>query len=277
MDKEKATTYAIIGASVIGIIIVAFLVLTNVPMGSYFSELYFEDHAGLPRGVQVGEKVEFNFTVVSHEKNITTYNYLATFGDRNITTNSFTLDPGENATVGISFSPQEPTLRYITSETSKETKHLIFNRQETGKILLVREDGSVKQINLNKSQVDILAGTDEPIWTGDKVQMDIIGQNKVDLNLNSRENYTFSYSTKETTNSSVESTPFLSEERLANFSSYGYNLINKTMEIKNNRGDILITQETNTSKYRYEKKKVEVNVTTDTGKEYEIHFWTIVK
>lgn len=37
--EERTAIYAIIGASIVGIIIVAFLIITGIPSGSYFSEL----------------------------------------------------------------------------------------------------------------------------------------------------------------------------------------------------------------------------------------------
>ncbi|MFW6194483.1 MAG: hypothetical protein ACOC5L_03080 [Halobacteriota archaeon] len=281
--EEKTATYAIIGASIVGIIIVAFLVLTGIPSGSYFSELYFEDHEELPKGVEVGSKQTFDFTVASHEKNETTYSYNVTYNGDIIEKGFFTLKPGESETTKASFTPLESTLVYVKSENSSETNHFTVSRQSTGKILVVGDNGSVREIEANKSEISLVLGTSNVIWTGETIKIPIkapLGEKNVhdvELSPNSKEEYSFNYNTKEEVDSSIEPSPFLSQNKLGNLSSYGFNIVNKTVIVKNDQGDISITKDQEVAKYRYEKKKVQVNVTNEEDKYYEIHFWIMVR
>ncbi len=332
--EEKTATYAIIGASIIGIIIVAFLVITGIPSGSYFSELYFEDHKELPSGVDVGSKQTFSFTVVSHEKNLTAYSFNVTFGGRTIERGSFSLNSGEKKTEQVSFVPQESTLCKVKTEnsTEKNTINISQGQRLESKVLIVGQNGSVKQIEIEESD-NIFVLFNNNTWTGNNIQRSffhienktdnrvlIVGQNgsvkqikinksdivlvqkfdreswpvngfqipvkipigeqevtKVSLDPNLEEEYEFTYSTKKESNSSISASPFFSSSELDNISSYGYDLINKKVKIKNDRGEISIIQNTEVEKYKYKKKKIQVNVVNDLGKQYEIHFWTMVR
>ena len=60
------------------------------------------------------------------------------------------------------------------------------------------------------------------------------------------------------------------------FPRTGFDFINSTTIISSNYGDIRVSYEKNISEYRYEYKKVSVEVTSEDGTEYEIHYWTIV-
>lgn len=56
----------------------------------------------------------------------------------------------------------------------------------------------------------------------------------------------------------------------------GYDIIEEEQTITNDHVKITFTHKIAESKYRYQKKKVSVEVSAN-GKEYEIHFWTIVE
>lgn len=57
----------------------------------------------------------------------------------------------------------------------------------------------------------------------------------------------------------------------------GFDLVSTKYTIRNNYGDVDITYTNTLSKYRYEPKKMSVLVISDTGTEYEINFWMIIK
>jgi hypothetical protein len=59
--------YAIAAACILGIIVMGALALSN-HNSEGFSELYFENSDEFPMLVDIGNKVKFEFTVVSHEK-----------------------------------------------------------------------------------------------------------------------------------------------------------------------------------------------------------------
>jgi hypothetical protein len=118
---------------------------------------------------------------------------------------------------------------------------------------------------------------------------------------NSSEEYTFRYSAKEPVTetlicfgtSNLDKIPNCIEARYIsqigiNLSDYnilrnisifprtGFDFINSTTIISSNYGDIRVSYEKTISEYRYEFKKVSVEVTSEDGTEYEIHYWTIV-
>ena len=82
-SKKKTIVYAIIAACVLGIIVIGALVLYS-STSEGFSELYFEDNQELPKIVNEGQDVGFNFTLVSHEKTPVTYKYNVTFNEEMI-------------------------------------------------------------------------------------------------------------------------------------------------------------------------------------------------
>ena len=68
--EDKTIIYAIIAACVLGIVVIGALVVftwTSGAMSESFSELYFESPKDLPSVVDVGEPVDFTFSVVSQE------------------------------------------------------------------------------------------------------------------------------------------------------------------------------------------------------------------
>jgi len=285
MEEEKKVIYAIIAACIIGIFIVGFLVVTYTTTKEGFSELYFEEHEELPKIITVSEEEQFAFTVASHELNTTSYKYVVSLGDDILEEGDFALGPGENITANVSFIPENSSLTFIRNLTTTESSHLIFSRPST------ITSGS-KNV---ESDGRVLMPVKFPI-AGDKNNTIFL---KIDPN--SSEEYTFRYSAKEPVTETLicfdtsksEKTPNCIEARYIsqigiNLSDYnilrnisifpqtGFDFINSTTIISSNYGDIRVSYEKNISEYRYEYKKVSVEVTSEDGTEYEIHYWTIV-
>lgn len=285
MEEEKKVIYAIIAACIIGIFIVGFLVVTYTTMREGFSELYFEEHEELSKIINAGEEEQFAFTVASHELNITSYEYVISLGDDILEEEGFALYPGENITVNVSFIPENSSLTLVRNLTTTESSHLIFSRPST-----------ITSWNTNvESDGRVLMPVKFPI-AGDKNNTIFL---KIDPN--SSEEYTFRYSAKEPVTetlicfnaSNLDKTPNCIEAKYIsqigiNLSNYnilrnisifprtGFDFINSTTIISSNYGDIRVRYEKNISEYRYEYKKVSVEVTSEDGTEYEIHYWTIV-
>ncbi len=276
--EEKEVTYAIIIACIIGIFVVGFLVVTYTTTKEGFSELYFEEHEELPKIISVGEEEQFAFTVASHELNVTSYRYIVSLGDEIIEEGGFVLGPDENITVNVSFVPTNTSLTFIRNVTTTESSHLIFSRPA------VIIHGSMNMVPIKFPIV------------GDKNNTILFK-----INPNSSEEYTFRYNAKEpvtemlicfnTQNSKkplncVEAR-YMSQIGI-NLSDYnilkninifprtGFDFTNSTVIISNNYGDVRMSYEKTISEYRYEYKKVSVEVISEDGTEYEIHYWTIV-
>ena len=285
MEEEKKVIYAIIAACIIGIFIVGFLVVTYTTTKVGFSELYFEEHEKLPKIITVGKEEPFSFTVASHELNITSYKYVVSLGDDILEEGDFVLYPGENITVNVSFAPTNSSLTLVRNLTTTESSHLIFSRPST-----------ITSGNTNvESDGRVLMPVKFPI-AGDKNNTIFL---KIDPN--SSEEYTFRYSAKEPVTetlicfgaSNLDKTPNCIEAKYTsqigiNLSDYnilrnisifprtGFDFINSTTIISSNYGDIRVSYEKTISEYRYEFKKVSVEVTSEDGTEYGIHYWTIV-
>jgi hypothetical protein len=285
MDEEKKVVYAIIAACIIGIFIVGLLVVTYIPMKEGFSELYFEEHEKLPKIINVGKEEQFAFTVASHELNITSYKYVVSIEEEILEEGNFILHPDENITINVSFVPTNSSLAFIRNLTTTESSHLIFSKPA-----IIRSESK----NMEHDG-KVLMPVKFPI-AGDK-------NNTIPLKIypNSSEEYTFRHSAKEPVTetlicfntSNSEKTPNCIEARyipqigidlsdyniLRNINIFprtGFDFTNSTVIISNNYGDVRMSYEKTISKYRYEFKKVSVEVISEDGTEYEIHYWTIV-
>ena len=285
MDEEKKVVYAIIAACIIGIFIVGLLVVTYIPMKEGFSELYFEEHEKLPKIINVGKEEQFAFTVASHELNITSYKYVVSLDADILDEGDFVLHSGENITVNVSFTLTNSSLTFVRNLTTTESSCLIFSRPST-----------MTSGNTNvESDGRVLMPVKFPI-AGDKNNTIFL---KIDPN--SSEEYTFRYSAKEPVTETLicfdtsksKKTPNCIEARYIsqigiNLSNYnilrnisifprtGFDFINSTTIISSNHGNIRMSYEKTISEYRFEFKKVSVEVISEDGTEYEIHYWTIV-
>ena len=285
MDEEKKVVYAIIAACIIGIFIVGLLVVTHIPMKEDFSELYFKEHGKLPKIINAGVEEQFAFTVASHELNITSYKYVVSLDADILDEGDFVLHSGENITVDVSFTLTKSSLTFARNLTTTESSCLIFSRPST-----------MTSGNTNvESDGRVLMPVKFPI-AGDKNNTIFL---KIDPN--SSEEYTFRYNAKEPVTetlicfdaSNLDKTPNCIEARYIsqigiNLSNYnilrnisifprtGFDFINSTTIISSNHGNIRMSYEKTISEYRFEFKKVSVEVISEDGTEYEIHYWTIV-
>ncbi|RJS83135.1 hypothetical protein CW713_04305 [Methanophagales archaeon] len=275
----------IIAVSRKAIFTLSIYIVTYTTTKEGFSELYFEEHEELPKIINAGEEPQFAFTIASHELNVTSYEYTVSLDDEIVEEGGFILGPGENITANVSFIPENSSLTFIRNLTTTESSHLIFSRPST------ITSGS-KNV---ESDGRVLMPVKFPI-AGDKNNTIFL---KIDPN--SSEEYTFRYSAKEPVTETLicfdtsksEKTPNCIEARYIsqigiNLSDYnilrnisifpqtGFDFINSTTIISSNYGDIRVSYEKNISEYRYEYKKVSVEVTSEDGTEYEIHYWTIV-
>ena len=112
--KEKTIVYAFAAACILGIIIVGALVLTSHTTEEGFSELYFKDPDMLPSVVKIGDKIDFAFTTVSHEKKQTAYDYRVTYDGHDIRSGSFSLEPSSSKTINVSMTPKNSSLVKMT-------------------------------------------------------------------------------------------------------------------------------------------------------------------
>lgn len=286
MDGEKKVVYAIIAACIIGIFIVGLLVVTHIPMKEDFSELYFKEQEKLPKIINAGVEEQFAFTVASHELNITSYKYVVSLEDEILAEGNFILHPDENITVTASFVPTNTSLVFVRNLTTTESSHLISGNP------FVITSGNTNV----ESDGRVLMPVKFPV-AGDKNNTIFL---KIDPN--SSEEYTFRYSAKEPvtetlicfdTSKSKKTPPNCIEARYIsqigiNLSNYsilsnitifprtGFDFINSTTIITSNHGNIRMSYEKTISEYRYEPQKVSVEVISEDGTEYEIHYWTMV-
>jgi hypothetical protein len=250
-DKDKDTgnnktiVYAIIAACILGIIVIGALVLYG-GTSEGFSELYFEDPDELPRIVNAGEDVRFNFTLVSHEMTPLTYKYNITFDDELIEESNTSLEPGNNKTFDIVFVPRNSSLipfdmPRIAAFTAK------LNQSGEVRLPLSGSDEAFVTLNLKDTKI--------PAWNFTEVQR-------------------------------VGSLDNLSMAEYSPVSSLGYTVRKDQYSIIDAGELKTLGYALNVTEYRYKFKKVAVNVIpggnedqagNQDDKAYEIHFWIIVK
>jgi hypothetical protein len=260
-DKDKDTgnnktiVYAIIAACILGIIIIGALVLYG-GTSEGFSELYFEDPEELPRIVNAGEDVRFNFTLVSHEETPLTYKYNVTFDDKIIEESDIGLEPGENRTLNITFVAQNSSLiPFDVPRVAAFTAQL--NQDGEVQLPLTGSNEAFVTVSLKDAKI--------PDWNSTEVQR-------------------------------VGSLDDFDLAEPGQVSSLGYTVRKDRYSIEDNGQLKTLSYALNVTEYRYEFKKVAVNVTSENepalnvgadgtedqadsqeGKAYEIHFWVIVK
>ena len=290
MDEEKKVIYAIIAACIIGIFIVGFLVVTYAPTKESFSELYFEEHEKLPDKITVGEEETFAFTVVSHERNITSYDYIVSLDNITFKQGSFMLSSEESKTINVAFTPYTSSIVLADTEKSIGTNHFTVSRPvdtiDIDKVLIINPQGNVTTtLDVDKLRKSMIIDTHgNIIWSGvskrEGVKIPIPlgisttgGQDlttTINLDSNAKENYSFTHDAK----NYVSNSPVGSDNET--LSPIGYDQINYKTDVTNNYGDIQIIYEKTILKYRYEFKKVSVEVISEDETEYEIHYWAIV-
>jgi hypothetical protein len=268
MDNEKNVTYAIIAACVVGIIIVGFFVIINTSSKESFSELYFEDHTELPMEAAVWDAQDFTFTVVSHEQNLTSYTYNVLFGENVIEEGSFVLDPGSNISINISFIPQISSLVFEDNITTLESSHFTINKPTAIPIpSLISDANSDVSVALDPdvSESYTYTYTAREPFSSLFISFDDINDDGF------RPNY---FNIRDISDAQIS---ISNQENLTFLPVDGIDLVFSKITVLNERGDVTITHKKTVSEYRHEFRKVSVEVVSDAGTEYEIHFWLIVK
>ena len=263
MDGKRTTLYAIIAICIAGIAIVGLFVFKYAPANESFSELYFENREQLPDMITVGEEGNFAFTVVSHEGNKSSYHYVVKFDDETIKEGTFTLLPQEKKTVDIKFTAGESSIAFVDSKTESYTSYFRLDNiagvtWPGGKTVKSMPEGkTVESIPLLKPEDGNLILPIEFPYDGTAGPYVLLK-----INPRSKDSFQFSHTRKYDVKS---------EEK-----KIGYDIREEKQTITNDYGKITFTREIADSQYRYEKKKVSVEVSAN-GKQYEIYFWTIVQ
>ena len=104
---------AIVVILIILVIIIALpFIILKYSGKEYFTEIYFNDPENLPKIMETGGKYDVYFTIISHEKESTTYFYRVDseiiFEETEIRlSEGIELLPGENKTIALIFTPED--------------------------------------------------------------------------------------------------------------------------------------------------------------------------
>ena len=278
-DREKTISYAIIGGSILGILIISLLVIyIGIPLfsGEGYSELYFEEISKLPNVVTVGEPINFTFTVASHNNKPMEYIYNITYGDSIIQKGSFVLpeisqqnskDYEYNKSITVHFQPKEITLIQL-NESKLSTTKLSYSG-EMGMFINPTGDAPQAVFNTNRLYYPVnLPGG---------------GNNIAVLGFDPKKKETFSTTTDSIVkvNNIYLVTPqgnIISGEQISNA---GYDVSQDLWMIENDHGTITATIQSKIMQLRYVFKRISVEVSTITSEgskmNYEIRFWIVVK
>jgi hypothetical protein len=298
--KEKTIVYAFAAACILGLIIVGALVLKSPSTEEAFSELYFIDQDTLPGAVKIGEKIDFAFAIVSHEKKQTAYGYIVTYDGHDIMSGSLSLEPSGSKTINVSMMPNNTSLVKMTDPVVSQYKMKYNAALGT---ISSRDNGFDRmKIITSPNGYSLLWGSNN-----ETTSMDVNIPGKFILPIkrqitDSVELLIFDPKLKESCNTSVLTViPEGDQENTApsggqSLSNLGYTIIREDWNIVNNKGNIDILYKNSKTIYRYALKKVSVKVSsavseirgagesakstvsgTRTGSEYEIHFWNMVK
>jgi hypothetical protein len=298
--KEKTIVYAFVAACILGLIIVGALVLKSLTTEEAFSELYFRDQDTLPSAVKIGEKIDFAFATVSHEKKRTAYDYKVTYDGHDIMSGSFSLQPSHSKIIDVSMMPNNTSLVKMADPVVSQYK---MKYNATLGTISSRDNGfDMMKIITSPNGYSLLWGANN-----ETTSMDVNMPGKFILPIkrqitDSFELLIFDPKLKESCNTSALTViPEGDIENIApsgrqSLSNLGYTIIRENWNIINNRGNIDILYKNSKTIYRYALKKVSVKVSsarsdirgtgesaksavgdTQTGSEYEIHFWITVK
>jgi hypothetical protein len=278
---EKTIAYAFAAACVLGIIIVGALVLTSHTTEEEFSEIYFEDPDRLPSMVKIGDKIDFAFTTISHEKKQTAYDYKVTYDGHDIMSGPFSLEPSSSKTINVNITPENTSQVKMTDPVVN-----LF------KMKYKAASGTISRQGYGFDRMELLP----PPPNG--YSLVLCGANAIRLQImDSVGLLIFDPKLKESYNTSFRTV--IPEVRIASsdgpfLSNLGYMIRRDDWDIVNDRGNIDIMHKNSSTIYRYGLKKVSVKVSsadseirgagakpavseTRTGSEYEIHFRITVK
>ncbi len=305
---DKITVHAVAAACILGIIIVGALALASRTTPEGFSELYFNDPDAIPSMIKIGEKIDFAFTIVSHEKKQTIYDYSVTYDGNNIRSGSFSLVPTSTTqykkTINVSLTPNSSSLVEIADPVVNRSR-MRYNAAlgtascgapDSNRIDLITSPNGYSLIswgtNNTAKQIDIT--TPGKFILPIRLQLDSISDDAGLL--------IFDPKLKESCNTSLRTIiPEGSQENIKpsdglSLSKLGYTIRCDNWDIVNDRGniDVLHTNISTTLRYAFKKVSVKVSSTESeihapgeaakpadndmqVGSEYEIHFWILVK
>lgn len=302
--KEKNIVYAIAAACILGIIVIGALVLTSHTTAKGFSELYFENPDTLPRVVKVGDKIDFGFTTVSHEKKETSYDYRVTYDGQAIGSGSFSLGSAgsvQNATnrktITVSLTPnnsslvriRDPVVSQSITRNNAAYGTIYSKGSQFDRINLVTSPNGyslISGVNNTAKQIDVNTPAKFILPYKISSPLDSVGLIIFDPKL--RELYNTSNSTI-----TPEGDPYKVKQADNNgLSDLGYKIHREVWNITNDRGDIISSKKTQDTEYRYAFKKISVKESStqseirgpgqpaksavSEGSEYEINFWILV-
>ncbi len=280
MNGKRTTVYIIIAMCITGVAIVGFLIFRYAPVNENFSELYFENQEQLPDKIRVGEEESFAFTVVSHEGDKSSYHYAVKLDDETIREGTFTLLPQEEKTIDIKFTAGESSIAFVDSKTKLYTAHFKLDNIAGVTWPGVKTEKSVPIFETEDGKIVLPISFSYDGAPGSSVLLRI--------DPNSKDSFHFSYTQKydvkseekkEETAEQISTSPQSKEDKITKIVSLGqtgYDIIEEEQTITNDQGKITFIRKVVKSEYRYQRKKISVEVLAN-GKEYEVHFWTIVE
>jgi hypothetical protein len=274
MNGKRTTVYAIIAMCIVGIALVGFFIFRYAPANESFSELYFENQEQLPNKIRVKEEESFAFTAVSHESNKSSYHYAVKFDDETIKEGTFTLLPQEEKTIDIEFAAAKSSIAFVDSKTDLYTTRFKLDgiagvTWPGGKTVELMPEGKTVE------SIALLNCEDDNLILPVSFSYDGTPRSTILLRINpgSKDTFHFSFARKQDVKGKGEE---IKTTGIPPLVPLGYDIIEEEQTITNDQGKITFMRKVVRSEYRYQKKKISVEMLAN-GKEYEIHFWTIVE
>jgi len=266
MMKESRLIISVVIICIVGIAIVSFFVFKYTPSKESFSELYFENQEELPERIKAGEEENFAFTVVSHRNEESLYHCIVKFDEKILKEEEFTLMPEEEKKISVSFKPLTSSIAFVDERT--EIEKTDFTLDKIGGFIFSEKD---------KGFLPIYKDRDKDILLPINLSYSGLSESSVLLKIDSssKDKYHFSY-TKKYDVEDIEEEDKSDREANSYFSSRGYDIVNEEQTIINDYGKLNFSRKVTTSQYRYKKRRVSVEVSSE-EKDYEIHFWVIVE
>jgi len=274
MNGKRTTVYAIIAMCIVGIALVGFFIFRYAPANESFSELYFENQEQLPDKIRAGEKESFAFTVVSHEGDRSSYHYAVKFDDETIKEGTFALLPQEEKTIDAELTAGESSIILVDSKsnvwrTNFGLSNVVGVTWPGGKTVELMPEGktveSIPLLRPEDSSVILPINFSYNGTTGSTILLRI--------NPRSEDTFHFSFARKQDVKCKGEE---IKTTEIPPLVPLGYDITEEEQTITNDHGKITFIRKVVKSEYRYQRKKISVEVSAN-GKEYEIHFWTIVE
>ena len=308
-DDSKNLIYAIIVVCILGIIVVGALALFS-HTSEGFSELYFANPDELPKLVDIGDNVKFEFIVASHETNRSYYRYNVSYDGRIIKSGSFILMPEERVeappssnkeTIMVNLIPNISSLVKIDNPNVELSRFRcnapfgIVSSQGTGidngnivitpngnHILFFSKNDTTRQMGINLPYKSII-----PVY----LQLSALSTQKGLLMFDPTKKE--SYSTNDSSLEQLGDPSTLNLNISNSLSDFGYIVRKDEWSINNEHGILDILRRKIETNYFFGFKKVAVQVSSSYSQfranatitsnykpiesNYEIHFWIVVK